>query len=318
MQHLRDLNAHTLERCALTIGSFDGVHRGHQTLIRAMVEDARQKGLPAVVLTFFPHPSVVLRGRQPALYITTPEEKAALMANLGVDYVITQRFDQELSQISATAFLDKLESKLGLQVLWIGEDFALGHRREGNRLFLEEASKKRGFELHVHPPVIIGGEVVSSTRVREALRSGDVARVAHYLGRTFVVPGKVVPGANRGKRIGIPTANLEIWGQRAYPGAGVYACVAEVEEERWKAVTNIGVRPTFEQGQQLPTIEAHLLDYEGSDLYGCTMRLIFVDRLRDERRFPGPKALRDQIERDIRRARRILERKEGELDDGGI
>jgi hypothetical protein len=163
-----------------------------------------------------------------------------------------------------------------------------------------------GFQVHIVPPVVVGGEVVRSTRVREALRSGDVARAARHLGRPFAVPGKVVRGSGRGKALGVPTANLSVWEQRATPAAGVYACVAEVGDRRWNAVTNIGVRPTFGDGQQAPMVEAHLLDFDG-DLYGRDLRLLFVDRLRDERRFADPDALVAQVTRDIQRAREILD-----------
>jgi riboflavin kinase/FMN adenylyltransferase len=305
MQHYKSLTRLKLDGCGLTIGSFDGVHRGHQDLIRAMVEDARSEDLPAVVLTFFPHPSVVLRDRQPAFYITTPEEKARLLEQLGVDYVITEAFNVELSKVPAQAFLSRLIDRLGMKRLWVGEDFALGHSREGNVHFLRREAGQKGFQLHVKEPVKVGGEVISSTRVREALRSGDVAGVGRYLGRPFVIPGVVEGGAGRGKQLGIPTANLRIWEQRAYPAPGVYACFAEIGSVRHQAVSNIGVRPTFEEHQEVPIVEAHLLDFKG-DLYEKEMRLYFIDRLRDERRFPGPEELLNQIERDIRRARRTL------------
>lgn len=314
MQHFKNLFQVRLDGCGLTIGSFDGVHRGHQDLIRSMVEDAHAADLPAVVLTFFPHPSVVLRDRQPAFYINTPEEKAQLFEGLDVDFVITQEFDVEFSKVSAQDFLSRLIDRLGMARLWVGEDFALGHNREGNVHFLRHEAARRGFQLHVKAPVKIGGEVISSTRVREALRSGDVARVGRYLGRPFAIPGVVEGGAGRGKQLGIPTANLRIWQQRAFPAAGVYACFAELGTDRHQAVSNIGVRPTFEENQNAPIVEAHLLDFEG-DIYEREMCLYFIDRLRDERRFPGPEALLNQIERDIRRARDILDhRTEGDDD----
>jgi riboflavin kinase/FMN adenylyltransferase len=306
MRHLRDLNALKLNGCALTIGSFDGVHRGHQALIKDLVASARKVGLPAVVLTFFPHPSVVLRGRKPAYYINTPEEKAQILGELGVDLVITQTFDLQLSKVSAEDFLSKLSKQLGLRQLWVGEDFALGHGREGNVRFLKRAGRRDGFELHVEAPVKAGGEVISSTRVREALRSGDVARVRRYLGRPFAIPGVVEQGAGRGKKLGIPTANLSIWEERAYPAAGVYACFAELDQARYQAVSNIGVRPTFEQNQQEPVVEAHILDFE-RDLYDRDLRLLFIDRLRNERKFSSTEMLLDQIERDIQRAKKILD-----------
>jgi riboflavin kinase/FMN adenylyltransferase len=314
MQHVRRLEQLSLDGCGLTIGSFDGVHRGHQELIHTMVRDARAADMPAVVLTFFPHPSVLLRGRKPVFYITSPDEKANLLGELGVDYVITQPFSRKLSQIRAETYLDELEAHLAFRELWIGEDFALGYQREGNRHFLKAASEARGFKLHVVAPYKLGGEVISSTRVREALRSGDVARAATYLGRKFTISGTVVKGIGRGRTLGYPTANIEIWEEKAYPGPGVYACFAEVVGERWAAVTNIGVRPTFEQNHDSPTIEAHLLDFN-DELYQREITLTFVDRLRDERRFSNPEALLAQIERDIQRARTMLGKEAGHRDE---
>ena len=292
-----------LDASVLTIGSFDGVHRGHQALVREMVLDARQLGVPAVVLTFFPHPSVVLRGRRPTFYIMTPDEKATALADLGVDVVITQPFDLALAHIAAADFLALLRLHLGFRSLWIGEDFALGHRREGNRLFLEQAARRDGFELHAVPPFRMGGEPVSSTRVREALRSGDVARAASYLGRPFALPGKVVRGAGRGRRLGFPTANLDFWDERAYPGVGVYACWVLAGGKRLAAVTNIGLRPTFDEDK--PTVETFILDFQG-EVYGQELRIELVHRLRGEVRFPTPEALREQIEKDVAATRTYL------------
>jgi len=294
----------------ITMGSFDGVHLGHARLIQAMVQEARSAAAPAIVITFFPHPSVVLRGRQPALYITTVEEKAELLHQQGVDHVISLRFDQELAAVTATDFLQRMLTDLRMRQLFIGEDFALGHGREGNRHFLEQHSAQAGFEVRVVAPLQIDGEVVSSTRVREALRAGDVARARRYLGRPFVIPGQVMRGAGRGRKLGIPTANLAVWEERAYPGGGVYACWADVSGGRYQAVANIGFRPTFEEATPRPIIEAHLLEFAG-DLYDQEMRLVFIERLRDERRFEGPEALREQIARDIRRARSMLSAEEG-------
>ncbi|MEJ2011543.1 MAG: bifunctional riboflavin kinase/FAD synthetase [Anaerolineales bacterium] len=310
MEHVHDLTEIQLPGSELTIGSFDGVHLGHQQLVRELVDHARAARRPAVVLTFFPHPSVVLRGRKPSFYISSPEEKAQLLGDLGVDYVITQTFDLALSRVSASDFLGRLQASLGMRSLWIGEDFALGHNREGNRAYLEEQSGERDFELHVVAPYKVQGEIVSSTRVREALRSGAVSQVEAYLGRPFKLPGEVVRGAGRGHDLGFPTANLAIWDERAYPRSGVYACLADLEGERASAVTNIGHRPTFEDDGGPPTIEAHLLDYSG-ELYGKKINLEFLARLRAERRFPNPQALMKQITLDIQQAREIIaERRE--------
>jgi riboflavin kinase/FMN adenylyltransferase len=306
MLHVQDLSEVQLERSSLTIGSFDGVHLGHQNLLEEMAKQATRADLPVVVLSFFPHPSVVLRERTPAFYITMPDEKAELLGNEGVDYVITQTFDLELSKVEASEFLDRLAVQLGFVDLWAGEDFALGHQRRGNRHYLEQESRARNFQFHLVPPVLMGGEAVSSTRVREALRSGDVARAATYLGRAFKLPGVVQEGAGRGKELGIPTANLKIGEERAYPAVGVYACMAEVDGEQKQAVTNIGFRPTFEDELPGPVIEAHILDFDG-ELYGQEVKLEFIDRLRDEMRFSGPEALLEQIELDISHTRSLLE-----------
>jgi len=305
MTHYDDLSQISLPASVLTLGSFDGLHLGHQSLIASLVRQARRDHLPSVVVTFYPHPSVVLRGRRPAYYITLPSEKATLLAAAGVEHVVTQHFDDALSRVTAGEFLDRLEGQIHFRHLWIGEDFALGHEREGNRPFLRREAERRGFELHVAEPLKIGGEVVSSTRVREALRAGDVARVATYLGRAFALRGLVVRGADRGKSLGIPTANLALHEEQAYPGNGVYACWAEVGAGRHRAVTNVGLRPTFDEALPAPVVEAHLLDFD-DDLYGKELGLAFIARLREERRFAGKDELIAQIRRDVEQARDLL------------
>lgn len=305
MEIAADLSELRLEGCALAIGAFDGVHRGHQKLLLAMVDRAKAERWPSVVLTFYPHPSVVLRGREPSYYITLPGEKAALIRRLGVDHVVTQRFDLAFSQLSAEAFLDRILEAWKVRSFWVGEDFAFGHDRQGTVGFLRTAAPAKGFTVEVVPPLHLDGEVVSSTRVREALRSGDVARAASYLGRRFSLRGAVRQGAGRGRQLGIPTANLEIEEERAVPGSGVYACMAHTASARFRAVTNIGTRPTFEDHPARPVVEAHLLGFD-SDLYGQSLELEFVDRLREERKFAGPDALLAQIGRDIQRAEEIL------------
>jgi riboflavin kinase/FMN adenylyltransferase len=305
MKQIESIDALELASCELTIGSFDGIHLGHQSLINQLVARAKHRSIPPVVLTFFPHPSVVLRGRRPAFYISTPEEKAQRLGKLGVEYVITQHFDHDLSLISAREFLEWIRRKLHFKGLWVGENFALGHRREGNVDYLQNVINKWDFELNVVPPVFEGGEIVSSTRVREALRSGDVARVSKYLGRPFNMPGEVTKGSGRRKKLGIPTANLKVWDERAYPGSGVYACKVNYNGEALDAVTNIGIRPTFDKALEKPIIETHILEFD-QDLYEKWIELTFIDRLRDERKFSGPDELLDQISRDIVRAKQIL------------
>lgn len=306
MVHLRAIEKADLPASILTIGAFDGVHLGHQKLVGKSVVEARNKGAPAVVLTFFPHPSVVLQGRRPSFYLTTPDRKAELLGNLGVDLVITQEFNKDLSLVPAEQFLRRLKENLGFVQLWVGPDFALGHQREGNIAYLTEAQERWEFELHVVEPLKVSGEVISSSRIREALRSGDVARAARYLGRFFSLSGTVQEGAGRGKGLGIPTANLAVWEEIAYPREGVYACLAAIEDgSTWNAVTNLGRRPTFEDQLDLAVIETHIMGYDGN-LYGRQVRLEFVERLRDEVRFESIDQLVEQIRADIEKADQIL------------
>lgn len=306
MTHLKSIESARLAACSLTIGAFDGVHRGHQRLVSQTVAGADSAGIPAVVLTFFPHPSVVLQGRRPSFYLTTPDQKADLLIELGIETVITEEFSAELSRRSAQEFLDQLKLHLGFRQLWVGPDFALGHRRGGNVPFLERAQDPYDFELRVVDPLTIDGEIISSSRIRECLRAGDVARAAHYLGRYFSLTGTVRRGAGRGKGLGIPTANLEIWDESAYPRVGVYACAArDPSGESWMAVTNVGLRPTFDEGLEHPVVETHLLDFEG-DLYDQEIQIQFVDRLRDEVRFDSVDRLLAQIQEDIDAARELL------------
>ena len=306
MQDVSALDELKLDRPAhVTIGAFDGVHRGHQALIGAMVEEAHAAGAAAVVVTFFPHPSVVLRGRRPSFYLSTPEEKVAYLANLGVDAVVTHPFNREVANITAAEFVERLVKHARLKRLWAGEDFALGHNREGDLNYLRAAGEKHGFDVRVFEPVLIDGEVISSTRIRQTLRDGAVEQAARYLGRPFRLSGEVVKGAQRGRQLGIPTANVAVSEEHAVPAVGVYAARAYHAGGVSQAVINIGFRPTFEGGEARPVIEAHLLDFSG-DIYGSTLTLEFVARLRPEMKFPGIDALVAQIQRDIASARVIL------------
>jgi riboflavin kinase/FMN adenylyltransferase len=306
MQHVTSLEDLTLTQpSVLTMGAFDGVHRGHQALIGQMVAEAHGTGRAAVVLTFFPHPSVVLRGRRPSFYLSSPEEKAGYLSQLGVDVAITHPFSVAVSEIRASEFVERLLTFARLSELWCGPDFALGHNREGTVEFLQAEGQRRGFRVRVMPPVLFDGEPISSTRIRQTLRDGAVDQAARYLGRPFQLAGQVVTGAQRGRKLGIPTANLAISDERATPAVGVYACRASGISWKAQAVVNIGFRPTFEGGEARPTVEAHLLDFSG-DLYGQTVALEFVARLRPEVKFAGVEALLAQIQRDILEARRLL------------
>ena len=306
MQHVTSLEELRLAQPAyLTIGAFDGVHLGHRALISGLVAEAHAAGRMAAVLTFFPHPSVFLRGRRPSFYISTPEEKADYLAQLGVDAVVTHPFNAEVAAIKAGDFVQRLVTLARMVELWCGADFALGHNREGTVEFLQAEGERLGYRVRVIPPVLFDGEVISSTRIRQTLRDGAVEQAARYLGRPFRLTGEVVQGAQRGRTLGIPTANLAIWDERAVPAVGVYACRAYQADWQGQAVVNIGFRPTFEGAEPRPVIEAHLLDFSG-DIYGQPLTLEFIARLRPEFKFPGVDALRAQIQRDIAGARQIL------------
>jgi riboflavin kinase/FMN adenylyltransferase len=289
----------------VTIGSFDGVHLGHQAVIRRLVEGAHGEGLPAVAITFFPHPSKVLRGNGSPFYLSTPEERAEILAGLGVDLTITLTFDKEMASFSADQFMGLLTSHLGLKRLLVGHDFALGRGREGNFEVLEKLGLQYHYEIEGLSPLTVNGELVSSSRIRELLAQGNVALAAAYLGRWYAVQGSVVPGDGRGRTIGIPTANLDVWHERLLPANGVYATFARLNGVNYPSVTNIGVRPTFEAQAPAPRVETHVLDFQ-QDLYGANLRLDFVQFLRSEQRFPSIQELIDQIQTDIHYAREVL------------
>lgn len=305
MQHLRSLDNVRLTGAWVTIGSFDGVHLGHQAIIRRLVEGAHAAGLPAVVVTFFPHPAKVLRGNGSPFYLSTPEEQAELLAGLGVDVTITLTFNPELAALTARQFIQQLADALHLRRLLVGHDFALGHGREGTFEVLEALGLQFGYEIEAITPFLLDGELVSSSRIRELLSQTNVALAARLLGREYAVEGKVVPGDGRGRTIGIPTANLELWKERLLPGRGVYATRATFEGQEYPSVTNIGLRPTFENEAVLLRLETHLLDFQ-QDLYGKTIRLAFTEFLRTEQKFSSIQALIDQIQSDIQTARKVL------------
>ncbi|MDW8326563.1 MAG: bifunctional riboflavin kinase/FAD synthetase [Anaerolineales bacterium] len=290
----------------VTIGAFDGVHRGHQALIGGLTAHARATGRVAVAITFSPHPSVFLRGRRPSFYLTTPEEKAGLLAALGVDVLVTHRFDAAFAAITAAEYVEQLVRHARMVELWCGADFALGHNREGNVAYLQAAGERLGFTVRVQTPVVLDGEIISSTRIRQCLRDGAVEQAARLLGRPFRLSGRVVEGARRGRTIGIPTANLAVAEEHAIPAVGVYVCRADTPQAGGlPAVTNVGYRPTFNSTEPKLTVETHLLDFTG-DLYGTTVSLDFIARLRSEMKFAGVEALIGQIKRDIETARTLL------------
>jgi riboflavin kinase/FMN adenylyltransferase len=305
MQHIYGLQDAGVNGIWLSIGKFDGVHLGHQSIIKELTAGAHAAGAPAVVLTFDPHPSMVLRGPKDSFYLSMPEEKAALLGELGVDLVITHPFNHEIAQLSAEEFLRRLDAHLGLEQLWVGHDFTLGHNRQGDVPRLREIGGQMGFSVQEITVVEQGGEIVSSSRIRSLLEAGSVEKAGKLLGRSFTVYGEVVGGEGRGHKLGIPTANLSVPKERVMPGAGVYASWVHCKGKTYKGVTNVGVRPTFEFEPVAPRVETHILDFK-DDLYGEVITVSFEARLRGEQRFPGVKALVAQIKTDIEKARTVL------------
>lgn len=306
MQHFYALQDAHLERpSVVTIGVFDGVHRGHQALIRTLVKEARAQDKLAVALTFFPHPDVVIRKLEGRFYLTTPDERARLLGELGVDTVITETFDDTFRHTRAQEYVDRMLRHLRLSSLWVGADFALGYQREGTVAWLRKAGEAQGFSVETLDLIVANGDhsAITSTRIREALVAGDVEHAAEWLGRPYSITGEVVHGLARGRTIGFPTANVDAWAQQVIPGNGVYAGWAMLGNERFMAMTNVGMRPTF-TGQGI-TVESYLLDFD-REIYGEHLTVTFEKRLRPEMKFDGIAALVAQIGRDVEAGREWL------------
>jgi riboflavin kinase / FMN adenylyltransferase len=301
-----------LRGCAVAIGNFDGVHLGHQRLVAVARERARARGAPSAVLTFDPHPVRVLRPALAPPLVTSLPRRLELFASLGLDAVVVQPFDLEYARTPAREFARDLASRLGAAEVVVGYDFTAGHERarvEALRPLLAAS----GVLLHVVEPVTADGLVVSSTKIREFLLEGNVEAAALLLTRPYDLDGTVAHGAGRGRGFGFATANVRT--AALLPANGVYVVRAVVGGRSGPAgpeggavhggVCNVGVKPTVESGAPV-VAEAHLLDFDGRDLYGEPIRLAFLARLRDERRFPSVDALRAQIAEDVRRARAAL------------
>lgn len=288
---------------ALTIGVFDGVHRGHRSLIAKLKETASAAGLDSGVVTFQHHPRLVLNPDSHVTRLTSLQERITLLREKGVEHVVPLSFTPDLSKLSAGEFIGLLRHHLKMRGLVIGPDFALGKGKEGDGTALQTLGDKMGFSVDVVPPLIVNGEVVSSTAIRNALTRGDVRKANEFLGRQFSLTGHVSRGDARGKTLGFPTANIIPEHGQALPADGVYAVRAHAGENAYPAVANIGLRPTFGSEERL--LETHLLDFEG-DLYEQEIKIDFVDRLRDEVRFPDAEALKVQMAKDVEQAREVL------------
>ncbi len=299
MLHYHSLTEASLQGARLTVGVYDGVHRGHQEILRRVTA-----GSPSVVLTFHPHPASVLGGQE-IKCLTTPDERADLLAAQDVDVVITEPFTRDLASVSAYEFMSRLKRHLGLEHLFIGYDFALGKGREGNAARLSEIGRELGYTVEVVPAVGDESGVISSTEIRKLVSRGDMAEAALLLGHPYQIGGPVIHGDHRGRTIGFPTANIDYPLQKVLPSNGIYACWAWLGSERFAAAINVGLRPTVHDDQTVPNVEAYLLDFD-REIYGQHLKLDFVARLRDELKFPSLDALIEQMHRDVAQARDIL------------
>jgi len=305
MQHYRSLEEVNLPDSWLTVGVFDGVHRGHQEIIKKLTTGAHANDAPAVVLTFDPHPASVLSGHE-IKCLTLPDERAELLVERGVDVVITERFTRELSTVTAYDFMSRLTRQLGLRHLLIGYDFALGKGREGNAARLTEIGSELGYTVEVISALSDESGVISSTEIRKLIEVGNVTEAARLLGHRYSLHGPVIHGDGRGRTIDVPTANISYSHDKMIPAKGIYACWAFLNDGKYQAAINIGTNPTFTPDKQLPNVEAHLLDFR-QEIYGEDVRLEFVARLRNELRFDSVEKLLEQIWKDVEETKRILQ-----------
>jgi riboflavin kinase / FMN adenylyltransferase len=288
---------------AVTVGVFDGVHKGHLALVRRTVEIARAEGLESVVVTFRQHPKAVLSPEREVPFLTDLSQRRRLLMEAGVDHVVVLSFTPELAALSAGDFLKLLQRTLKIRALVIGHDFALGRGRAGDPASLIQLGEEMGFSVEAIGPVEAGGEVASSTGVRQALAAGSMGRVSCLLGRHFNLHGRVVGGAARGTWLGYPTANLEVAEGQALPPDGIYAVRAHAAGEVHPALAYLGFRPTFKETNHV--VEVYLIDFSG-DLYEQEMRVDMLAYLREDRKFDDIEELKAQIALDVETGRRVL------------
>ncbi len=292
-----------LKNPAITIGNFDGVHKGHQALFQKVKQWADKLKGESVVMTFNPHPIEVLFPDRPLSFITSHQQKLDLIERCGIDAAIIIPFNHDFSKMSAREFVEiVLVEKIGIKAIVVGHDYRFGHSREGDIDFLKKLGEQHGFEVDTITGIRLNDTVVSSTAIRQMIVKGDVRRANTLLGRFFEVSGTVIAGKKRGAGLGFPTANIRMPALAA-PRTGVYVVEAEVDGKTYGGAANLGYNPTF--GDTDLSLEVHLFDFN-RDIYGQQIVVRFIDRLRDEKRFSGPGELIEQIARDVKRAREIL------------
>ena len=315
MKIIRDSDDQRVDASVLTTGAFDGVHRGHQTVIGEVIKRATARGVASAVVTFDVHPATVVRPDSAPKLLTRLPRKLEMLESLGVDVVYVIEFDTDRAATTAAEFVDEVfVRRLGAKEILVGSDFNFGKGREGTVAFLEEEGKVHGFDvegLELIRRTETATEPVSSTAIRRALVGGDVEGAATMLGRPFEMWGEVVQGDQRGRTIGFPTANVPLPDDLARPANGVYACrYVQPNGSEHAAAVNVGVRPTFYDNAETAVLEAHLLDFpsegQSGDLYGQEAKVQFLHFLRSERRFNGIDELKAQLDTDIAETRRLL------------
>ena len=302
-RHIED-RALSLRESVATLGNFDGIHLGHQALVRNAVRDAGRLGILSVVLTFEPHPLKVLAPERAPSLILAHKDKMQLLQSLGVDIVVVQNFDDSFARLEADEFVRRfLVNWLKIKKVWVGQDLRFGQRRKGGVEDLIRGGKELGFEVGVVEPVMVNGIRVSSSGIRQLLAEGRVEEVKPMLGRYHFASGRVVSGHRRGREFGFPTANISSRTE-VLPLDGIYATLFQVRGQQLLSVSNIGINPTFGDGPR--TLESYILDFNG-DLYGEPVRLFFVKRLREEKRFASVEPLIEQMRIDVTRARAVFD-----------
>ena len=307
MQIIRHIDdpALTFNGASITLGNFDGIHVGHQALIKNAVDDAQRRGICSAVLTFEPHPLRVLAPERAPKMLLTHKDKMQLLQSLGVDFVVIQQFDRSFAAIGAEEFVVKfLVERLRAKKVWVGKDLRFGKGRMGDIDKLRAWGTQLGFDVGIVEPVMVCGERVSSSRIRALLGAGDIAAVQPMLGRYFFVSGKVVSGHRRGRELGFPTANIASRAE-IVPRDGIYATLLDLGEHVLPSVTSIGLNPTFGTGPR--TIESYIFNFD-REIYGESVKLSFVARLRDEKSFASVDSLIEQIRLDVADADSVLSR----------
>ena len=305
MEILRHIESRppSIPRPILLMGNFDGIHLGHQALLRRAIDDAKEMGGRSVVLTFEPHPLKVLAPEKAPRLILTHKDKMTLLQSFGVDVVIVQTFDAAFAGVEADEFIrEYLVRRIGVRKMWVGKDLRFGKGRKGRVEDLMRRGKEAGFEIGVIEPIQLGGHRVSSSWIRTLIEQGEVREAGNYLGRYHFISGRVVSGHGRGRHLGYPTANI-VARTEVLPLDGIYASIVQAGGRQWRSVTSLGLNPTFGAGPR--TIESYIFDFDG-DLYDQAVKLFFVERIREEKKFFSAELLVEQIKLDVASAREIL------------